>query len=230
MYVFMQPPLLRLSSLPPSLPLSVRFIMCVLSWHFTVLSEPAGISRSAPLSNFPADCLLSSCLCLPLLSPSISALLYEMVCPNHLHFVAMTSIWFVRLPYFCRVYVCWTGLPVYMSDFYSPLSLCVSTDNERWSIHYFYWPLQTQAVSLASFGGEESIVIHQWLNMKKRKVWSRVELLSQLQLPKSKQPIADILCIHYIKSNQYSEFPSELYQTGSSSEVALDVVHWNLLR
>ena len=167
-------------SLPHSLPLSVRFIMCVLSWHFTVLSEPAGISRSAPLSNFPADCLLSACLCLPLLSPSISALLYEMVCPNHLHFVAMTSIWFVHLPYFCRV--CMYAGRVFLFALLTftrlPLYLCVSTDNECWSIHYFYWPLPTQTVSLASFGGEESIVIHQWLNMKKKKVWTRVELLS----------------------------------------------------
>lgn len=51
-----------------SLPLSVCFIMCVLSWHFTALSVPAAISGSAPLRNFPTDCLLSACLCLPLLS------------------------------------------------------------------------------------------------------------------------------------------------------------------
>ncbi len=75
-----------------SLPLAVCFIMCVLSWHFTVLLVPAGIFRSAPLSNFPADCLLSACLCSPLLSPSISALLYETICLNHLHLVTMTSI------------------------------------------------------------------------------------------------------------------------------------------
>lgn len=59
---------LSLTVLPfvfPSIYTSVCSVMCVLSWHFTVLSLLANISHSALPSNFPIDCLLSVCLCLP---------------------------------------------------------------------------------------------------------------------------------------------------------------------
>lgn len=54
----------------------------------------------------------------------------------------------------------------------------------------------------------------------KKKIESRVELLSLMAY--TKQPIADI---HYLKSNQDSEIPLELYPSGNASEAELDMVH-----
>lgn len=154
---------------PPPFPLSVCFIMCVLSWHFTVLSQwwPASLALHPSVISPLTVCYLPVCAFHCSLSLSISALLYEMVCLNHLHFVTLTSIKFVHRPYFCCLYVCCSYSKSVCQSGHLSIFLSVSTDNERWSIDYFYWPLQTQNVSLASLDGEESIVIHQWLDIKK---------------------------------------------------------------
>lgn len=152
-------PPLCLSLPPSSLPLSVCFIMCVLSWHFTVLSVPVGISRSAPLSNFPTDCLLSTCLCLPLLSLSLSLLSYmrwyawitSILSPWPQYSLSTTHISAVCM---------YAGLLVHTVNPSVCHAFLSASDNEPWSIYYFCWPLQAQTVSLASLDGEESIVLH----------------------------------------------------------------------
>lgn len=70
---FLIPPPLPPTASHSTLPLSVCFIMRVCWVDILLFSQSrAGIPRSAPLSNFPTDRrLLSTCLCLPLLSLSL---------------------------------------------------------------------------------------------------------------------------------------------------------------